>query len=68
MARTKGQGKAKKESADAQPGELGEEGPSTSAASRERLELQRTRVICSPDMNYHVSCKPRRGATCIRHV
>ena len=21
-----------------------------------RLELQRTRVICGPDMNYHVRC------------
>lgn len=36
-------------------------GPSTSSGLPAHLEVQRTRVICGADMNFHVSQAARRA-------
>lgn len=62
MGRTKAAGKSKKAAAEAPPPAAAaamapDDGPSTSYDAKlpDALELQRTRVVCTPDRNLHVS-------------
>ncbi len=47
--------KKEKEAEASRPLAMDEDEPSSSGLP-EHLELQRTRVICGPEMNSHVSC------------